>query len=51
MKMRLSNVKRLISAILITLILTLGLVSCRKAENSKNGNNLTPVIIEFSEIG
>ena len=43
--------KRLISAILIALILTLGLTSCRKAENSKNGNNLTPSIVNFSEIG
>ena len=43
--------RKLISVILITLILTLGLTSCRKAESSKNGNNLTPGIVRFSEIG
>lgn len=42
--------KRLISAIIIALILPLGLTSCKKAENSKNGNNLTPGIVNFSEM-
>lgn len=42
--------KRIISITLIVFLITLGLTSCRKPENSKNGNNLTPTAIHLAEI-